>query len=72
MVDGLPLFPTTAPEAFRQPAATRALFAPVLSQLAAVVAVPADLAMALDESLVHGWDLAVATVRPVGAGRPGA
>jgi uncharacterized protein (TIGR03086 family) len=35
----LPIFPTTAPEAFADPAATRALIDPVLSHLAAIVEV---------------------------------
>lgn len=37
--DELPIFPTTAPEVFADPAATRALFDPVLGQLAAVVGI---------------------------------
>lgn len=40
--DQLPVFPTTAPEVFRDPAATKTLFAPVLSQLARVVEVHDD------------------------------
>jgi hypothetical protein len=40
--DDVPLFPTTAPPVFADPTATRALFGPVMAQLAAVVEVDDD------------------------------
>jgi hypothetical protein len=40
MTDELPPYPTVAPAVFRDPGATRALFDPVLRQLAGVVTVP--------------------------------
>lgn len=38
----LPIFPTTAPDVFTDPAATRALIDPVLADLAAIVDLPDD------------------------------